>query len=115
MQMIVCENCRKVYDYDKDEFCTRCGAYNQPGKAGAPVVRVDGVNERTHSGSFAHKEVHKEKAVRRFTGMDRPHPSKPAASSRQNSKPIKWIFWIVAVAVLYYVVLPVLVLLFGMM
>lgn len=56
MQMIVCENCRKVYDYDKDEFCTRCGAYNQPGKAGAPVVRVDGVNERTHSGSFAHKE-----------------------------------------------------------
>ena len=79
------------------------------------MVRVAGVNERTHSGSFAHKEVHKEKAVRRFTGMDRPHPSKPAASSRQNSKPIKWIFWIVAVAVLYYVVLPILALLFGMM
>ena len=79
------------------------------------MVRVDGVNERTHSGSFAHKEVHKEKAVRRFTGMDKPHPPKPAASSRPNSKPIKWIFWIVAVAVLYYVVLPVLALLFGMM
>lgn len=92
MQMMVCENCRKVYDYDKDEFCTRCGAYNQPGKAGAPVVRVDGVNERTHSGSFAHKEVHKEKAVRRFTGMDRPHPSKPAVDKLNEKNDLPPLF-----------------------
>lgn len=113
MQRIVCENCRKVYDYDKDEFCTRCGAFNQPGKGGAQI-RVDGVNESTHSGSFAHREVHREKAVRRFTGMDKPGPSKPAASGKQAGKPVKWIFWIVAIAVLYYVVLPILALLFGM-
>ena len=64
---LVCSECKKVYDYDMDDFCPRCGAYNQPPKAGAPaaVVRKDGVNEENHKGSFVHREVHREKAQRR--------------------------------------------------
>ena len=64
---LVCSECRKVYDYDVDDFCPRCGAYNPPPKAGAPaaVVRKDGVNEENHRGSFVHREVHREAAQRR--------------------------------------------------
>ena len=64
---LVCSECKKVYDYNVDDFCPRCGAYNQPPKAGAPaaVVRRDGVNEENHEGSFAHREVHREAAQRR--------------------------------------------------
>ena len=73
---LVCEECKKVYNYDVDDFCPRCGAYNPPKKtwgidAKGNVVRVDGVNEANHKDSFVHKEVHREKWQRRATGMDR--------------------------------------------
>lgn len=75
MRMIVCEECQKRYDYDRDDFCPRCGAFNQPVKtwgvdAKGNVIRVDGVNEQNHAGSFAHKEVHTEKNQRRSSGLD---------------------------------------------
>ena len=75
MKRIVCEECKKVYDYDRDEFCPRCGAFNPPVRtwgvdAQGNVVRVDGVSEQNHAGSFVHREVHREKAVRRALGMD---------------------------------------------
>ena len=64
---LVCSECKKVYDYDVDDFCPRCGAYNPPPKAGGAtaVIRKDGVNEANHEGSFVHQEVHREKAQRR--------------------------------------------------
>lgn len=76
MKLIVCEDCKKRYDFDKDEFCPKCGAFNQPVKTWGTddqgnVIRVDGVNEANHAQSFVHKEVHREKAVRRITGLDR--------------------------------------------
>lgn len=87
---LVCGECKKVYNYDVDDFCPRCGAYNPPKKqwrvdATGNVVRVDGVNEADHKGSFVHKEVHREKAVRRVVGLDRDEGAKvqrrkPAAS-----------------------------------
>lgn len=91
MRHIVCEECRRSYDYDRDEFCPRCGAFNQPVKTWGTdsqgnIVRVDGLNENNHAGSFAHKEVHREKQVRRASGMDRrpqdrrPAPPRPNAS-----------------------------------
>lgn len=75
MGRIVCEECRKRYDYDRDDFCPRCGAFNQPQKtwgvdAKGNVIRVDGLNEQNHADSFAHREVHQEKDVRRESGMD---------------------------------------------
>ena len=30
MRRITCCECKKAYDYDKDELCPRCGAYNSP-------------------------------------------------------------------------------------
>ena len=63
---LVCSECKKSYDYDVDDFCPRCGAYNQPPKTtSTAAVRRDGINEQGHKGSFVHKEVHKEKAQRR--------------------------------------------------
>ena len=64
---LVCSECKKVYDYDVDDFCPRCGAYNPPPKDGGSTatVRKDGVNEENHKGSFVHREVHREKAQRR--------------------------------------------------
>ena len=89
MRMVACEECKKRYDFDTDEFCPRCGAFNPPPKQWTVdncgnVVRVDGVNERNHSGSFVHDEVHREKAIRRIKGLDR-GGVKPA----KVSQPIK--------------------------
>ena len=87
---LVCSECRKSYDYDVDDFCPRCGAYNQPPKAASTaVVRKDGVNEANHKGSFVHKEVHKEKAQRRavrqiaqpLKGSNQPRKAKSSSSS----------------------------------
>ena len=92
MRRIVCEDCKKLYDYDKDEFCPRCGAFNQPVKtwdtdSQGNVIRVDGVNERGHAGSFVHSEVHKEKNIRKITGMDyqkRPQPRQTVQQPRKS-------------------------------
>lgn len=89
MRQIVCGECRKRYDYDRDDFCPRCGAFNQPRKtwgvdAKGNVIRVDGINERDHDGSFVHQEIHREKDVRRSTGMDWKGTAKrPAAPARR--------------------------------
>ena len=76
MRMVVCGECKKRYDFDRDDFCPRCGAFNPPEKQWTVdnfgnVVRVDGINERNHSGSFVHAEVHREKAIRKIKGLDR--------------------------------------------
>ena len=89
MGRLVCEECKKVYDFDVDDFCPRCGAFNQPKKtwgvdAQGNVVRVDGVNEVNHKGSFVHKEIHSEKTRRRVTGMD-----KDSAMKRQAQRPVR--------------------------
>jgi len=30
VRKVVCHDCRKRYDFDKDDFCPRCGAFTQP-------------------------------------------------------------------------------------
>lgn len=35
MRTIRCKDCGKRYDYDKDDFCPKCGAYNPPADSGA--------------------------------------------------------------------------------
>ena len=83
MKQIACENCGKRYDFEKEDFCPKCGAFNQPVKTWGMdgqgnVIRVDGVNERNHAASFVHREVHKEKRVRQATGMDWNNKTKTA-------------------------------------
>ena len=89
MTKIVCEECKKAYDYERDDFCPRCGAYNQPRRTSGATVRVDGMNESGHAGSFAHREVHTEKAVRRAVGLDQSgtakRPSQSPTVNRQQA------------------------------
>ena len=134
MRQIVCDECRKRYDYDKDEFCPRCGAFNQPVKlwttdSQGNVRRVDGVNEQNHAGSFVHSEVHREKRVRQARGIDwsgkaktaprQPQPARPAVqrpNRQKKSMPevTKIFLWIVAILIITNVIFPLLSLLFRM-
>ena len=96
MQRVKCEECGKVYNFDMDDFCPRCGAFNQPPKASAinadgSVIRLDGINEKNHAGSFVHEELHEENRERRRMGLPPsrvfpqmpPGPPFPALPSRQ--------------------------------
>ena len=80
MTPVVCGECKKRYDYEVDDFCPRCGAYNRPDQR-STAQRVDGVNETGHAGSFAHSEVHQEKEVRQKFGLDKPVPAKQRRAS----------------------------------
>jgi len=76
MRRIHCHECSKIYDYDLHDFCPRCGAYTQPKKqlrfdGRGRVVRVDGINEQNHRGSFVHAERHQEEKQRREKGLSR--------------------------------------------
>lgn len=37
MRRVRCHHCGKGYNYDQDEFCPKCGAFNSPPKPGQPV------------------------------------------------------------------------------
>lgn len=89
MRMVKCYDCGRHYNYDDDGFCPRCGAFNQPAPiarvgADGSIVRVDGINEQGHTGSFVHKEYHQEERQRRRVGLDKsveriPEPAPKAA------------------------------------
>lgn len=75
MRIVKCYDCGRHYNYDEDGFCPRCGAFNQPAPitrvgADGSIVRVDGLSERGHTGSFTHKEYHEEVKKRRKSGLD---------------------------------------------
>ena len=89
MRMVKCYDCGKRYNNDEDGFCPKCGAFNQPPAikrdgADGSIVRVDGINEQGHTGSFVHKEYHQEERQRRRVGLDKsveriPEPAPKAA------------------------------------
>ncbi len=35
MPSIICRDCGRRYDYDKDDFCPKCGSFNPPPDSGA--------------------------------------------------------------------------------
>lgn len=94
MQKVRCYECGRGYDYDEDGFCPKCGAFNQPPRsarvsADGTVVRVDGLNERDHKGSFVHEELHAEDRQRRKYGLDKSvqriqKVAKPSAAADQK-------------------------------
>lgn len=123
MQRIVCEECGKQYDFERDDFCPKCGAFNQPVKtwgtdAQGNVIRLHGVSEKNHADSFVHSEVHKEKRVRQLKGMDRsgravqrPVPPRPPARPAPRKAvpgPLKVLFWVIAAIIFMNIILPLL-------
>ncbi|WP_298024368.1 hypothetical protein [uncultured Dysosmobacter sp.] len=113
MRRIRCYECGKSYDYDEDGFCPKCGAFNQPPRSAeissdGSVVRRDGLNERNHSGSFAHEEFHEENRERKALGLSkgvrravkatvRPatQASKKKANTSEKKNPLGIVVWIV--------------------
>ncbi len=112
MRKVRCHDCGRTYDYDVDDFCPKCGAFNQPLRGAridpdGNVVRVDGLNERGHAGSFVHRELHEEERERRRTGLDqsavrerpgaaRPQPvRRPPQRSERTKTPFSILIWIV--------------------
>lgn len=125
MQRVRCYDCGKAYNYEEDCFCPNCGAFNQPRRslrigADGSVVRVDGINEANHAGSFVHQELHEEKRERRRIGLDksvqrtvsRPAASRPAPpaglqsrdrrqSRQQGKNPVGIFVWILILIMLF--------------
>ena len=81
--------------------------------ANGAVIRVDGINERGHAGSFVHEELHEENRERKRMGLSKgtrrtaaaaPQPSVQRPASRQSGRQSgkaqpavgKLIFWIFA-------------------
>nr|WP_326185726.1 hypothetical protein [uncultured Oscillibacter sp.] len=113
MRKIRCYECGKRYDFDEDDFCPRCGAFNQPRSsvqigADGSVIRVDGINERNHKNSFVHEELHEENRERRAVGLSKgvkrtagaaARPIQPSRrqKTRETSKvnPVRVIIWLV--------------------
>ena len=75
MRRVKCEDCGKVYDFDTDDFCPRCGAFTFPkgDRIGtdSSVVRVEEIRESNHKDSFLHAEYFVEKRRRKAAGLDR--------------------------------------------
>ena len=114
MRPVKCYECGKRYDFDTDDFCPKCGAFNPPSHtsrigADGKVVRVDGLNERNHKASFVHAELHEENRERRFSGLAKnvqrtTYQSRGRAKGSQpirGGEIIKWIiFAIIGINVL---------------
>ena len=75
MRRVKCEDCGRVYDFDTDDFCPRCGAFTFPkgDRIGtdSSVVRVEEIRESNHKDSFLHAEYFVEKRRRKAAGLDR--------------------------------------------
>ena len=75
MRRVKCEDCGKVYDFDTDDFCPRCGAFTFPkgdriGSDGS-VVRAEEIRESNRKDSFLHAEYCSENRRRKAAGLDR--------------------------------------------
>ena len=110
MRKIRCYECGKSYDFDVDDFCPKCGAFNQPGKsvkigADGAVVRSDGLNEKNHAGSFVHQEFHAENRVRKAVGLSKgikrgakapqPLPKRQENCQKKQKSSAQYIIWII--------------------
>ena len=41
MKKVTCKDCGRVYDFDKDDFCPKCGSFNPPVDEGATILERD--------------------------------------------------------------------------
>ena len=129
MRKIRCYECGKSYDFDVDDFCPKCGAFNQPGKrtgigAGGAVIRSEGINEKNHAGSFVHQEFHAENRVRKAVGLSKSvkrtvkaaqAPTKRHGTSswqKKQKSSAQYIIWIIAAVIFINVLSSILAALF---
>lgn len=135
MQKLRCSECGKYYDFEKDDFCPKCGTFNQPKRnpcadGGGAVIRSEGLNEKNHAGSFVHQEFHTENHARKASGLSRSadHTAAKGASSHirpgmrsalqgnggraQGGNPLRIILWVIFALAVFNILTGVLMLLF---
>lgn len=114
MRSVRCEECGKRYDFDVDDFCPRCGAFNQPPRtiqvnSDGTVGQREASSGRSHRESFLHEEYHEENRQRRGTplaqGAKRDAARRVPISLRQEPRqsvknPLRVVGWIVGAIVL---------------
>lgn len=93
MSKVQCYECKKSYDYYEDGFCPRCGAFNQPPRASridanGNIVYHEGINEKNHTGSFVHKEYHRENRKRAFTVLEQDIKRPAVRVTKKNASPL---------------------------
>ena len=93
MRKVRCYECGKTYDFDADDFCPKCGAFNQPPRntrisADGSVIRVDGINEQNHQNSFVHAELHEENRERKAAGLSKGAGAAPEPPSAVPGRPL---------------------------
>lgn len=85
MRKVTCKDCKKQYDYDKDDFCPKCGSYNPPVDPGSTRI------ERELLSRFGDgREGQKRAAPARQPGpvqTGAPRPAPKAAANRRT--PVK--------------------------
>lgn len=81
MKRIICASCGKRYDYDQDETCPKCGAYNQPQRRPQSI-----------KASTAGARPVQTAPAPNATAMSRDTGKKPA-----QGKKVAWIFVVVAI------------------
>lgn len=127
MRKVRCCECGKNYDFDTDDFCPKCGAFNQPGKRASiggdgVVLRSEGLNEKNHAGSFVHEEFHAENRVRKAVGLSKgvkrvskvtqPLPKGEKNWKKEQKSSKQYIIWIVIVIIFVNVLSSILTVLF---
>ena len=65
------------------------------------MIRVEGINEKNHAGSFVHEELHEENRERRRTGLSkgthRTGQTARSARTQEQNRPavLKWLAWFI--------------------
>lgn len=90
MRNVRCHDCGKRYNFDKDDFCPRCGAFTQPPPAtrigtDGRVVRMEGISEENHRGSFVHTEYHDENRKRKGSVLEKENVTSVLQRVKVNS------------------------------
>lgn len=69
MRQVTCRDCGKAYDYDRDDFCPKCGSFNRPGGGGATEL------EEQLLSRFNTGQAHQTRTAGGRTAPGRPHAS----------------------------------------
>ena len=103
MRKIRCYECGRRYDFDVDDFCPKCGAFNQPGNsvrigADGAVVRSDGLNEKNqefHAENRVRKAVGLSKGIKRGAKAPQPRPKRQENCQKKQKSSAQYIIWII--------------------
>lgn len=86
MTRVTCKDCGRGYDYEKDDFCPKCGSYNPPPNLGATKLESE-LLTRFSGGQKNQARAKGQQATRQAAGLGRPGGARqqPASGYRYRS------------------------------